>query len=151
MSEYHALNLEGIREFSFQKRVEGNWGLISKGAEAVPLLLDMLKDREADVRIDAAGALAWLRDTSPHIEQALVEVLRGAVNDEERDSALLALGQFRSKAALPLVAQLIRAEETDGDTRHLAIETLGEIVRRRFDRRPDPEAAARAYIDERGL
>lgn len=151
MSEYHALYLEGIQEFDSYKRVEGVWGLTAKGDEAVPLLVELLKHPDAEARADAAGALGWLRDSSPHIEEALVAVLRSSVSDEERDSALVALGSLRSKAALPLVAGLIRAEETDGDTKHLAVGTLGQIVRRRFDRQHDPEAAARAYLDSAGL
>lgn len=37
MSEYHALFIEGIREFDFGKRVEGLWGLIAK-SETQPWL-----------------------------------------------------------------------------------------------------------------
>lgn len=150
-SEYLALYLEGIREFDFHKRVEGSWGLTARGAESVPLLVELLKHPDSEVRGDAAAALAWMRDTGPEVEQALVAALDGAATDEERDTALLALGQMRSKAALPLVAQLIRTDGTDGDTRHLAVQVLGDIVRRRFDRQPDPEAAARAYLDVKGL
>lgn len=151
MNEYHALFLEGIREFDFGKRVEGQWGLIAKGEDALPLLVALLKHPDPEARSDAAGGLGHLRESSPHIEQALVAALRDAASNEERDSTLVALGQLRSKAALPLVAALIRNEGTDGDTKELAISTLGQIVRRRFDRQPDRGDAARDYLDGAGL
>lgn len=50
-----------------------------------------------------------------------------------------------------MVAELIRNGGADGDTKDLAISTLGQIVRRCFDRQPDRGAAARDYLDGAGL
>ena len=44
---------------------------------------------------------------------------------------------------------MIDYEDADGDTRWTAVESLGRIVRRHFLDKPDPVAAARAWIAER--
>jgi hypothetical protein len=68
----------------------------------------------------------------------LISALERADTHEERDTLLQALGQMRSKDAVPVIARLIRSDSTDGDTRTMAVEALGKIARRRFDKRPDP-------------
>ncbi|HSF27127.1 MAG TPA: HEAT repeat domain-containing protein [Actinomycetes bacterium] len=146
-SDYYALHLEAIREDDFPKRVMASWGLIARGVEAMPFLLKMLHSDSADSREDAAGALAWIGTSSPEVVAALLDALRRSVADEERDSILLGLGGLRAREAVPAVAEILRDPTVDGDTRHTAAEALGQIVRRRFDKQPDPIQAALGWLD----
>jgi hypothetical protein len=57
--------------------------------------------------------------------------------------------RLRNRAAIPALAVVIDDEDADGDTRWTAVESLGRVVRRRFLDKPDPVAAARAWIAER--
>jgi HEAT repeat protein len=146
---YLDLHHQACRENDFAKRVEAQWGLIARGRDAVPILLDLLTSDDPWSREDAAAALAWLGANDPATVEALTRALRTASEDEERDSIILALGEMRSTAPVPVLAGLIRDPATDEETRGTAIEALGRIARRRFDRQPDPRAAATAWLDRR--
>ena len=74
--------------------------------------------------------------------------LENETQDQARDAVVLALGALRSREAIPALARLIRTAETDGDTRRCAVESLGRIVGRRFDRQTDPEAAAVNWLEK---
>jgi hypothetical protein len=144
---YYALHLEAIREHDFHKRVRASWGLIARGVEAMPFLMKMLRSDCADSREDAAGALGWIGKSSPEVVGGLVDSLRHAVTDEERDTIPLGLGDLRARRAVPAVAEILRDQTADGDTRHTAAEALRKIVRRRFDKQPDPIDAALAWSE----
>jgi HEAT repeat protein len=107
----------------------------------------ILRSRDADSREDAAGALAWLGADANGIVRELLLALEQETGQQARDSIVLALGTLKNPAAIPALAELIRSPATDGDTRRCAVESLGKIVRRRFDKQADPEAAAVTWLD----
>lgn len=144
---YYALHLEAVREADFHKRVHAQWGLVARGADALPFLMTMLRSSCPESREDAAAALARLGTSDPEVVAGLLDALRDAVSHEERDSVLLCLGALRARAAVPALAEMVRDPAVDGDTRHLAAQVLGQVVRRRFDKQPDPVAAAVAWLD----
>ena len=148
--DYARLHLEGISEFDFHKRVEGQWGLIARGQEAVPFLVSLLGHPAPEARADGVSGHASVGETDPSIQTKLINALERAHTHEERDTLLQALGQMRSKGAVPEIARLIRSPTTDGDTRRMAVEALGKIARRRFETRRDPVAAAMEYLDQVG-
>ena len=149
-NEYRRLHREALRDGDFNKRVQASWGLIARGGESMPQLMDMLADSAPEAREDAAGALAWLGAEQPDVVQALISALARATGHEERDSVILALGATRRKEAIPALESILRDANADGDTRHTAAEALGQVVRRRFDRQPDPVAAAVGWLDRSG-
>ena len=61
---------------------------------------------------------------------------------------LIQLGPFRSRVAIPVLADLIRNETTDKDTQWTAVESLGRIVRRRFLNQAQPVQAALEWLDK---
>lgn len=144
---YYALHLDAVREHDFHKRVRASWGLIARGADAMPFLMEMLHSDSAGSREDAAGALARIGTSSPEVVAALLAALRHAVTHEERDTILLGLGALRARAAVPALAEVLRDPAADEDTRHTAAEALGKVVRRRFDEQEDPVQAALAWLD----
>lgn len=147
---YAQLHLEGVEEFDFHKRVEGQWGLIARGKDAVAHLVNLLHHPDPEGRADGATGLAQIGETDPAVQSTLIATLEHAATHEERDTLLQALGQMRSRAALPAIARLIRSDATDGDTQAMAIEALGKIARKRFDKRPGPRAAALEYLARSG-
>lgn len=144
---YYRLHLEALRERDFNKRVAASWGLIARGGESLPYLMLMLRSRDAGSREDAAGALAWLGTDAGGVVRELLLALEQETGQQARDSIVLTLGALKNRAAIPALAELIRSEDTDGDTRRCAVESLGKIVRKRFDKQTDPEAAAVTWLD----
>ena len=59
-------------------------------------------------------------------------MLESETDDVARDSAIIALGEMRSKRALPTLEKILRDTTADGDTRWTAGESVGRVVRRRF-------------------
>jgi len=129
----------------FARRVHGTWGLIARGAESVPYALAMLASKESDAREDGAAVLAEVGKDSGVVEH-LLSALASEVDSEARDSIIQAVGRMKSPAAIPALAALIQDESTDGDTRWMAVESLGRIVRKRFLAQPQPVSAALEWL-----
>jgi hypothetical protein len=123
-----------------------SWGLIAKGEESIPYLLAMMRSTSPESREDAAGALGWLGRSDSGLVERLTSALGSETSDQARDSIVVALGELRSKDAIPALALVIRDEQADGDTRWTAMQSLGQIVRRRFDRNADPMGVALAWL-----
>ena len=130
-------------------RVEANWGLISRGSEAIPFATKMLESGDADTREDGAGVLAEIGKDEASID-LLIASLQSESENQPRDAIVQALGHLKSKRAIPSLALLVRDPGTDGDTRQTAIVALGMIVGRRFERRPNPETEASAWLRQHG-
>ena len=130
---------------AYHQRVEATWGLIAKGSAAIPFALEMLKSKYADTREDAGGILGELGGDESVVTDLLAQLEQESDN-QARDSIILALGQLRSRAAIPTLHAIISNTEEDGDTRWTAIESLGRIVRRRFLKQADPEQAAMDWL-----
>jgi HEAT repeat protein len=131
----------------YRRRVHATWGLIAKGAAAVPFALELLGRREPDAREDGAAILGELgRD------EAIVDLLRARVGTEQdltaRDALIGALGELKSRRGIPALAAVIRNPEIDGDTRHTAVESLGRIVRKRFLKEADPIQSAIDWLQK---
>lgn len=82
-----------------------------------------------------------VRQTVPTPEETAVQA---------KDSAIVALGAMKNKEAIPALAKLVRDDAADVDTRWTAMQPLGKLARRRFDRTDDPAAAAVAWLDSHG-
>ncbi|QIG43815.1 hypothetical protein G5V58_14480 [Nocardioides anomalus] len=146
-ASYHQQHLDALRDGDFRARATASWGLIARGRESLPFLGSMLASRDPDSVADAAGVLAWLGHADPTFVDGLVAALPRQADHESTDAIVLALGALGSRKAVPALAALVRDDGTDGDTMACAVESLGKVARRRFDRRPDPRAAARAWLD----
>ncbi len=110
---------------AYRQRVEATWGLIAKGTDAIPFALDMLKSKYADAREDAGGILGELGGDETIVNNVLARLQQESDN-QARDSLILALGQLRSRKAIPILREIICNTQEDGDTRWTAIEVLGE-------------------------
>jgi HEAT repeat protein len=109
----------------------------------------MLDSPDAEIREDAGGILAALGKREEVVPQ-LLTALAHELDDQARDSLVIALGELRDRRAIPALSALLRSPDTDGDTRHTAAQSLGRLVRRRFDKSGDPVAAAIHWLDEHG-
>ena len=112
---------------AFRRRVSACQGLVAKGTDAIPYALAMLRSKEADAREDGAAILGEIGQDGNIVDQVL-QALASETDVIARDSLILALGELKSKAAIPVLADLIRNDATDGDTRWTAVESLGKIV-----------------------
>jgi hypothetical protein len=137
--------IKKLVDIKFRKRVHATWGLIAKGSDAIPYALTMLNSAISDIREDGAGILGAVGREEGVVE-ALLQSLDTETDVTARDSVILALGELRNRKAIPLLAKFIRNPETDGDTQWGAMLSLGRIVRKRFEKKPDPLAAALEWL-----
>ena len=149
ISLYDNSPAKGDAALIYACQVHADWGLIYSGAAAVPFALEMLKSSVPEAREAGAGILAAVGKDDAVIETILAS-LADETDDVARDSFILALGQLRSRKAIPALAAIIKDATADGDTRHTAVESLGRIVRRRFLNETDPVAAAMKWLEEKG-
>lgn len=134
----------------WKRRVRAAHGLIRRGPEAVPFAMEMLRSRNPDIREDGAGVLAEIgRDE--RVLDALLSSLEAEAHNQPRDVMIAALGRLKNRRAIPYLAGVIRDPRTDGDTRSGAVDALGQIVHRRFDRQADALDAALSWLDSHGL
>jgi hypothetical protein len=132
----------------WKSRVHAIWGLIAKGCDAVPFALELLRHHEPDAREDGAEILGEVGKD----EAVVGEVLARMTAEPDlvaRDALIAALGALRSRQAIPALANIIRDQTQDGDTRWTAVESLGKTVRRRFLERTDPIQAAVDWLEKR--
>jgi HEAT repeat protein len=92
--------------------------------DLVKALIDVLKDADAEVRINSANALAAIG--SPAID-SLTAALVGP-NRDARAAAAYALGQMGSEG-VPAVAALVKAlQDAETEVRRQAAQALGRIL-----------------------
>lgn len=133
----------------WDRRVDATWGLIARGAEAVPFAIKMLESSNPDIREDGAGILAEIgRDESA--VDAVLDALRRETEHQPRDVLVSALGRMKSPRAIPPLAAMLRSPKTDSDTRANVVDALGQLARRRFDREADPAGAALVWLEKKG-
>jgi hypothetical protein len=131
----------------WNSRVHATWGLIAKGAAAVPFALKLLEYAEPDAREDGATILGAIGKDESVVTELLVR-LSVETDTTTRDSLISALGELRNRRAIPTLAVIIRDETADGDTRWTAVESLGKIVRRRFLKQMSPIEAAIDWLNK---
>ena len=134
-------------QLEFRRRVHATWGLIAKGAAAIPYAVAMLNSKHADAREDGASILAEI-GKGPEVLQHVLDALGSETEPVARDALVQALGAFKNRAAIPILAEMICNSDTDGDTRHMAVESLGRIARQRFVDRADPVQAALEWLEQ---
>lgn len=135
--------------FIFQQRVEATWGLLAKGAEAVPYLLSLINSKSPDAREDASFLLGEIKKTN-----GIADILLGQLNNETdavaRSIMISALGKLRYEPATPALARLIFREDLDRDTKLDAVGSLDLILKRRFSESKDPVQTAASWLTDQG-
>lgn len=116
--------------------VNATWGLIARGAHAIPYAVKLVRSTDRDEREAAASVFCGLRDAA-RIGEIVTEIAAALQTENDRlviDSLLAALGQLRSRGAIPVIARFIMSPSEDPDTQFDAALSLGQIVKRRFDK-----------------
>ena len=72
-------------------------------------------------------------------------------NVQALDSMIEALRKMENRKAIPALAKVVRNSAMDNDSRWLAMQNLGRLVRRRFDKGTDPMDAAIQWLDGHGF
>lgn len=134
---------------AFALRVHGTWGLIAKGADSIHFAMRLLSDSRPEVRGDGTSILSEIGKNGEIIER-LISTLESDSDAESTDTILAALGRMRADEAIPIIARIIRDPNVDGDTQWTAVESLAEIVRRRFLEEPEPVDAAQEWLEIHG-
>ena len=128
----------GISGFAAERRdsatvrrlVAGLGRFRGDAAEAVPVLVPLLKDRSSDLRIVTAQALAKLGQTARPAVPALREVAADTKSDDFSASAaaaaLVALPLDR-KEDVPILVELLKNSHLAEDVRAEAVEQIGRL------------------------
>lgn len=121
---------------AYNRMVHATWGLIACGALATSYAITIARSKDRDHREMAANVFCGLRDPE-RAPQIIEEIRKSLATENDRlviDSMLGALGPLRSREAIPDLARFILDENEDADTRDTASTSLGQIVRKRFDK-----------------
>ncbi len=105
----------------------------SAAKDAVPTLVNALKDEEISVRVRAAEALAVIGSTAPDIFPVLMEGMKDT-NREVRQSAVYALGKIVSEVKEAFPALIKALKDPIKEVRWTALVALRQID-------PEPQAA----------
>jgi hypothetical protein len=119
---------------AYGRMVDASWGLIARGAEAIPFAIRLVRSKDSDEREMGASVFCGLQ-TGERAPDVLQHIIAALENETERlviDSLISALGHLKSRGAIPTLAKFIRDEKEDGDTRWEAAVSLGKIVHKRF-------------------
>jgi hypothetical protein len=116
--------------------VHASWGLITRGAEAIPFAVKLIRSTDRDCREAAADVFCGLSDPKrlPEIVAQITSALRTENDRLVLDSLLTALGNLKSREAIPAIARFVLNQSEDSDTRHTAATSLGQIIKKRFDK-----------------
>ena len=129
--------------------VHAEWGLTARGAEAVPWAVKLVTSKDRDLREAGANVFSGLRDPQrmQEVVSHLVTILESEQDRLVIDTMLGALGNLRSREAIPILRRFIDDEAQDGDTRWESAVNLGRIVGRRFEKNgANPIDAARDWL-----
>ena len=120
----------------YNRIVHASWGMIAQGADAVPFAIKLVRSSNRDQREAAGNVFCGLRDPArlPDILSQIHATLANETDQLVLDTLLGALGSLRSRESIPVLAPYILNESVDPDTRDNAACSLGQIVRKRFDK-----------------
>ena len=88
--------------------------IVGTGEDVIPDLLTELNSDQAEIRIYAVTALAWLHPDDPDIIEALIKLLEKETDDRVKYSLLHAIAKYgeRAKEAIPIMATLLNENQT---------------------------------------
>jgi HEAT repeat protein len=115
---------------------EASWGLIARGAEAIPFAIRLVRSNDPDLKEMGANVFCGFQmgERAPEVLRHIIAALENETDRLVIDSLMGALGHLKLRDAIPVLAKFIRDEKEDGDTRWEAAVSLGKIVHKRFDK-----------------
>lgn len=149
---------QGDLDLVYKCHLTAEWGLIYAGNEAIPYALTMLESPVPEMRASGASILSEVGKDGGVISEIIAafdrELAKSADGEsnahpgETLDSMLIAIGNIKSKKAIPSLATFLRDTSANVDSRYVAAESLGKIVRKRFDKNSDPIAEALIWLEK---
>jgi HEAT repeat protein len=119
-----------------RETVAATYCKLARGAEAVPLLLELLKHENKKIRADAVGALGEIGPEAKAAVPLLIESLRAKEEVVRRETASV-LGRIGPEAKAAVPALLVALTDKDIPVRRRAADALRAI---------DPDAAKKAGV-----
>jgi len=134
----HAVTLEEklMAGKAYSRMVDAQWGLIARGAEAIPFAIRLVRSKDRDEKEMGANVFCGLQmgERAPEVLRHIIAALENETDRLVIDSLIGVLGHLKSRDAIPVLAKFIRDEKEDGDTRWEAAVSLGKIVHKRFEK-----------------
>jgi len=134
----HAVTLEEklMAAKAGNRMAEATWGLIARGAEAIPFAIRLVRSNDPDLKEMGANVFCGLQigERAPEVLRHIIAALENETDRLVIDSLIGVLGHLKSRDAIPVLAKFIRDEKEDGDTRWEAAVSLGKIAHKRFDK-----------------
>jgi hypothetical protein len=132
-----------------ERKARVKLALASKGTEAIPFLLEMLRSADGEERDDARGVIS-LMGGDARVVDSLAESVASATDAETTTALALALGATENPLAIPWLARILGAPAVDSATAQAALTSISDLTSERFEDSTDPKAAALDWLQVNG-
>jgi hypothetical protein len=132
-----------------ERKARVKLAIASKGTEAIPFLLEMLRGADVEERDDARGVIS-LMGGDARVVYSLTESVAGATDAETTRALAVALGATENPLAIPCLARVLGAAGVDAATAQAALTSISALTNQRFEDSTNPKAAALDWLQENG-
>jgi hypothetical protein len=123
--------------------------IASKGTDAIPFVLQMLRSDDREECDDARGVLA-LMGTDARVVDSFISSVAEATDSDTVTTLVMALGALANPLSIPCLARILGARGISVATVEAAVTSLGVLTHRQFDLDDDPRAAALHWLQMNG-
>jgi hypothetical protein len=132
-----------------ERKARVKLAMASKGTEAIPFLLEMLRGADGEERDDARGVISLLGGDA-RVVDSLTKSVASATDAETTRALVVALGATENLLAIPCLARILGAPGVDGATAQAALTSVAALTNQRFGESTNPKAAALDWLRENG-
>jgi hypothetical protein len=132
-----------------ERKARVKLAIASKGADAIPFVLQMLRSSDREERDDARGVLALMGGDSRVVDSLISSIAR-ATDSETVTALVVALGATESPRSIPCLARILAAPGLDAPMVQATVMSLVALTKRRFDQSDNPRAAAAHWLQLNG-
>jgi hypothetical protein len=132
-----------------ERKARVKLAIASKGTEAIPFLLEMLRSPDHEERDDARGVIA-LMGSDGRVVDSLTESVANATDAETTEALAVALGATENQLSIPCLARILGAPGVDGATAQAALTSIAALTNQRFEDSANPKAAALDWLRVNG-
>jgi hypothetical protein len=132
-----------------ERKARVKLAMASKGTEAIPFLLEMLRSADREERDDARGVIS-LMGGDARVVDSLTESVASATDAETTKALAVALGATENPLAIPCLARMLGAPGVDRATTQAALTSVATLTNQRFEESTNPKAAALDWLRENG-
>jgi hypothetical protein len=132
-----------------ERKARVKWAIASRGVDAIPFVVQMLRSLDPEESDDAREMLA-LMGGEDQVVDFLIASIAGATDAGTANTLIIALGATANPRGIPYLARILSAPGIDVTIMRSTIESIGLLSNRKFDYSEDPFAAAAKWLKTNG-